>query len=189
MLKSRHSAETLQGFTSRVDQIGAVVGLIRSIAEQTNLLALNATIEAARAGDAGRGFAVVASEVKALASQTGKATQDIEAQMSTIQTSTQQSVEKIADISRRIADLDEITSTIASAAVQQNAATGEIARNISEAAVGASSVASTIVEVRATAERSGHASRDLLGAMERLASSAQQLETKVGAFVGRIRAA
>ncbi len=187
--QTRRTDQDVRLLSDSAAKVGSIVAMIQAIAEQTNLLALNATIEAARAGDAGRGFAVVASEVKALASQTGKATQDIEAQMSTIQTSTQQSVEKIADISRRIADLDEITSTIASAAVQQNAATGEIARNISEAAVGASSVASTIVEVRATAERSGHASRDLLGAMERLASSAQQLETKVGAFVGRIRAA
>ena len=56
------------------DRIGDVTKLITTIAEQTNLLALNATIEAARAGDAGRGFAVVAQEVKALASQTAKAT-------------------------------------------------------------------------------------------------------------------
>jgi methyl-accepting chemotaxis protein len=37
---------------------------------------LNATIEAARAGVAGKGFAVVASEVKALSTQTAKASDD-----------------------------------------------------------------------------------------------------------------
>ncbi|CAA7616437.1 cache domain-containing protein [Magnetospirillum sp. UT-4] len=59
------------------NQIGAIIDQIEAIAAQTNLLALNATIEAARAGEAGKGFAVVASEVKGLATQTGKATEDI----------------------------------------------------------------------------------------------------------------
>ncbi|MFL6838096.1 MAG: methyl-accepting chemotaxis protein, partial [Bradyrhizobium sp.] len=63
------------------NRIGDVTKLITTIAEQTNLLALNATIEAARAGDAGRGFAVVAQEVKALASQTAKATSEISSQI------------------------------------------------------------------------------------------------------------
>lgn len=60
-----------------IEEGRAVVGFIRTIAGQTDLLALNATIEAARAGEAGRGFAVVASEVKALATQTAKATADM----------------------------------------------------------------------------------------------------------------
>ncbi|MFN5457122.1 protoglobin domain-containing protein, partial [Bradyrhizobium sp.] len=67
------------------ERIGDVLKLITSIAAQTNLLALNATIEAARAGDAGRGFAVVASEVKALASQTAKAPEEIGQQIEGLQ--------------------------------------------------------------------------------------------------------
>ncbi len=187
--QARRTDQDVRSLADSASKVGTIVAMIQAIAEQTNLLALNATIEAARAGEAGRGFAVVASEVKALASQTAKATQDIEAQMGTIQGATQQSVDKIADISRRIADLDHITSSIAGAASQQNAATGEIARNISEAAVGAQEVAQTIVGVRMTAEKSGSASRDLLERMKVLASQSDALEHKVATFVKSIRAA
>ncbi|PKR90091.1 methyl-accepting chemotaxis protein [Pleomorphomonas diazotrophica] len=187
--QARLTDHDVRSLADSASKVGTIVAMIQAIAEQTNLLALNATIEAARAGEAGRGFAVVASEVKALASQTAKATQDIEAQMGTIQGATQQSVEKIADISRRIAELDHITSSISGAATQQNAATGEIARNISEAAVGAAEVAQTIVGVRTTAEKSGAASRDLLDRMSHLAKQSAVLEQKVSAFVGTIRAA
>ncbi|WP_370678088.1 methyl-accepting chemotaxis protein [Pleomorphomonas sp. PLEO] len=187
--QARLTDNDVRSLADSASKVGTIVAMIQAIAEQTNLLALNATIEAARAGEAGRGFAVVASEVKALASQTAKATQDIEAQMSTIQGATQQSVEKIADISRRIAELDHITSSIAGAASQQSSATGEIARNISEAAVGAAEVASTIVGVRTTAEKGGAASRDLLDRMSHLAKQSASLEQKVSAFVGTIRAA
>ena len=79
----------VRGLVEAGSRIGDVVKLIKDIASQTNLLALNATIEAARAGEAGRGFAVVAGEVKNLATQTGKATDEIAAQIVAVQNATQ----------------------------------------------------------------------------------------------------
>jgi len=69
--------QQLSGLEGSIQRVGKATAEISSIARKTNLLALNATIEAARAGDAGRGFAIVADEVKALARQTGEATQQI----------------------------------------------------------------------------------------------------------------
>jgi methyl-accepting chemotaxis protein len=96
-------------------RIGDVIGLITNIAGQTNLLALNATIEAARAIEAGRGFAVVAGEVKALSSQTAKATEEIGTQIAAMQDATQRSITAIAAIETTIREIGDISSTIASA--------------------------------------------------------------------------
>ena len=120
---AEHTNETVKLLSIGAEKIGEVVQLIHSIASQTNLLALNATIEAARAGESGRGFAVVASEVKALASQTAKATEEISAQVSAMQASTGNAVESIGSISQTISQMSEITLAIAGAVEQQGAAT------------------------------------------------------------------
>ena len=135
--QAEQTNERIAELSQAAGRIGEVVKLIAAVAEQTNLLALNATIEAARAGEAGRGFAVVASEVKALAAQTAKATEEISAQITQMQSATEQSVSAIKAIGGTIGQISEISTAIAAAVEQQGTATQEIARNVQQAAEGA----------------------------------------------------
>jgi methyl-accepting chemotaxis protein len=171
------------------DKIGNVVGLITDIAGQTNLLALNATIEAARAGDAGKGFAVVASEVKSLASQTGRATEEIGAQITQIQAATKEAVAAIRGIAASIEEVSAIATSIASAVEEQGAATADIARNVQQTATAAQDVTSNITGVEQSANESSAAAGQVLNAAGGLSKHAARLSSEVSAFVSGVRAA
>jgi methyl-accepting chemotaxis protein len=128
--EAEKSDRLVAGLVTMAQKIGDVVALISQIAGQTNLLTLNATIESARAGEAGRGFAVVASEVKALASQTAKATEDIGAQINEMQAATGNTAAALKAISQTITKISEISTMIASAVEEQAAATKAVTTNI-----------------------------------------------------------
>lgn len=181
--------ETIAGLAEAAKRIDDVVGLIRAIAEQTNLLALNATIEAARAGDAGRGFAVVASEVKALATQTAKATEDISSQITAVQNSTGAAVEKIKSIYDVMSQVNTVTIAIADQVRGQGAATEEIARNISDAATGTQYVAQNVAGTTDAIGQTVRATQDMVDAVEYLSSHAKVLDESVEGFLSKVQAA
>ncbi|MBE0530694.1 MAG: cache domain-containing protein [Rhodospirillales bacterium] len=179
----------VQGLAQAANKIGEVVALITDIAEQTNLLALNATIEAARAGDAGKGFAVVASEVKNLANQTAKATDEIGAQISSIQAATQEAVSAIDSITKTISKINEVNSGVASAVEEQGAATQEIARNVEQAAAGTQEVSSNIGGVSQAANDTGAAATQIQSAAAGLSRQSETLRIEVDKFLANVRAA
>jgi methyl-accepting chemotaxis protein len=181
--------QQVQALSDAAQRIGDVVALITGIASQTNLLALNATIEAARAGEAGRGFAVVASEVKALASQTAKATEEISAQVAGIQGATRSSVDAIQGIGSTIQRVNQITSAIAAAVEEQGAATREIARNVQQASEGTNEVSRNIAGVSAATAETGKAAGEVLGSAKALTSLSNDLRRDVDNFIGDLRVA
>jgi methyl-accepting chemotaxis protein len=187
--EARRTNSVVEGLASGTQKIGEVVTLIQNIASQTNLLALNATIEAARAGEHGKGFAVVASEVKALANQTAKATEEISAQVQSIQSATGQAVNAIQAIGGTIAEIDEISSQIAAAVDQQGASTREIAGNVQQAADGTREVSDNIHTVTRASNEAGVATSRLLDAANGLSSQSGRLKTEVGSFLGSLKVA
>jgi len=187
--EAAQSTSTVRELVDSAERIGEVVQLINEISSQTNLLALNATIEAARAGDAGKGFAIVAQEVKNLANQTASATEEIRQQITTVQSRTQDAVDAITGIVRRINEISRISDIIASSVDGQSVATTEIARNAGQAAGGINDVSQAITAVDSAASTTGGAARQVLTASEDLIRQSADLRQEVVNFLNGVRAA
>ena len=185
----RSTNDKISGLADAAARIGDVISLIQDVAEQTNLLALNATIEAARAGEAGRGFAVVASEVKALANQTGRATDEISKQISEIQSSTNDAVSAIKGIADTMEEVNTYTTSIAAAMEEQGAATSEISRNVQQASDGTSTVNGSITIVTESIGESSRSATEVETAAREAASETGELKRAVEMFLSEVRAA
>ncbi len=183
------TSDQMNALAQTANKVGEVISMISDIAEQTNLLALNATIESARAGEAGKGFAVVASEVKALATETTKATEGISELVQEIQTATREAVTSIGVIGEVISQIDETSTAIAAAMEEQGAATQEIARNATDAAAGTNEVSSSIAGVTQASQETGTAAGQVTTAAEELSKQGAMLKSEVDKYLIQIQAA
>ena len=178
---------SLDALATAAQQIGSVVELISRVAGQTNLLALNATIEAARAGEAGRGFAVVAAEVKALATETGRATEEIARQVGAIRDATRVSVHQIGAVASAVATISASAVAIAASVEQQAAATRSISESARVVALTTTRSSDDIQAVDAATDRNLAAVDEIMSWTERLSRGAGDLELSVGHFFESVR--
>ncbi len=188
-VRAESTNSTVKSLAEAANRIGEVVTLISDIADQTNLLALNATIEAARAGEAGRGFAVVASEVKELASQTGKATGEIQQQIDAIRQATDDAVSAIGDIQSTIGEITQSVTDVSAAVTEQSFATRGIAENTQRAAVGTSRVSEDITDVSTISEQTSEAANAFVTSVQELSEQANHLDSEVQSFLAQVRSA
>jgi len=173
----------VSGMAAAADRVGDVVRLITDIAGRTNLLALNATIEAARAGEAGKGFAVVAGEVKALATQTAKATDEIAMQIAAIRASTGEAVAAVRDAGHAIGTVNQVATAIAAAVEQQAVATKEIAASVQTVSSATQNASRAIQDVSAISEQTDAASAKVLDGASQVGRDADTLRGEVMQFL------
>lgn len=193
-------ASTIDKLNASILEIGAFVTVVEEIADQTNLLALNAAIEAARSGEHGRGFAVVADEVRNLASRTIRATTEISAKISAVQTESVQTAKSMKEASAGVTkttdsiqmvgkSLDQIleafqrvndqVTQMATAIEEQSATTHEVASSIENTSTLSSEMGAMAGEVANEVKVLGGIADELLVEMGTLRLDAHRKTQKI----------
>lgn len=186
---SRDGERVIGELVDTAQEIGAIVATIAQIAGQTNLLALNATIEAARAGEAGRGFAVVATEVKTLATQTQRATADIEGQINGMQAQVARVAQVIDAILSKLGTISTLAGEIATVTHDQTRVTGTIVDDARRAAMVAADLRGGIERAIAASEATQTLTAGVAASSTSVAQQVEALAEAAQSFVADLRAA
>jgi methyl-accepting chemotaxis protein len=184
--KAAKSDAEIIALADAAEKIGHVIRLIQNIAGQTKLLALNATIEAARAGAAGNGFSVVAAEVKSLSVQTAAATEEIERQIATVQTSTETAVDSIRLITKQIQEINTFSKGAMASVSHQSKATRDISECVAGAFDRTKSALIVLTQVVDDATSTSDSARTVLGASDAVGEAATTLREEINLFLQKV---
>lgn len=187
--RSEAVADRMARVQAHAAKIGTVVELIAGIAKQTNLLSLNATIEAARVGEAGVGFAVVAGEIKALASRTARATDDVAGQIAALQAAAHDAGDSLTSIATLIAEMARSTNTLAATIDEQSQSGQAIDRNIGFAADDLNLVDRNVAQVASAAVDVNNLAIAVKGDALAFEANAGEIDRALSAFFDQLHIA
>ncbi len=163
------TAASMEELTSTVKQNVDIIGVIDGIAFQTNILALNAAVEAARAGEQGRGFAVVASEVRSLAQRSAAAAKEIKTLIG-------DSVEKVEEGSKQVAEAGRTMDEIVGSVRRVTDIMGEITAASQEQTSGIEQINQAITQMDQVTQQNA-------ALVEEASAAAQSLQEQAGSLV------
>jgi methyl-accepting chemotaxis protein len=161
--------DTMGSINASSKKIVDIIGVIDGIAFQTNILALNAAVEAARAGEQGRGFAVVASEVRSLAQRSAAAAKEIKTLIG-------DSVEKVEEGSKQVAEAGRTMDEIVGSVKRVTDIMGEITAASQEQTSGIEQINQAITQMDQVTQQNA-------ALVEEASAAAQSLQEQAGSLV------
>src|SRR5579863_1598742 len=121
--------------------------------------------------------------------QTGRATEEIESQVSKVQSVTANVVAAIQDIIAKIGEMNSIAAAVAGAVDQQRAATQTIAQNAQQALSSAVDVVNAIVGIEEASTATKIEADQVLDAAAKLSQQSDDLHVEFDRFAAGVRAA
>ncbi|WP_245628155.1 methyl-accepting chemotaxis protein [Shouchella shacheensis] len=171
-------SDSLSQLEAEVNEISDFTHLITQVSEQTNLLALNASIEAARAGEHGRGFAVVATEIRKLAEHTHQSVKEIERRVSSIQSSSKETVALSSQGTKDVAEGLTLVEKTGESFTRILHSIENVASQIQEISASSEEISASSEEVTASVTELSHAAEKIArNAKDVSQSSSLQLHT------------
>jgi methyl-accepting chemotaxis protein len=165
--------DTMGSINTASRKIVDIIGVIDGIAFQTNILALNAAVEAARAGEQGRGFAVVASEVRSLAQRSAAAAKEIKTLIG-------DSVGKVEEGSRQVAEAGRTMEEIVDSVRRVTDIMGEITAASQEQTSG-------IEQINQAVSQMDQVTQQNAALVEEASAAAQSLQEQAGSLSQVVR--